>query len=697
MIRSARAALRRTAACAAGRADVARAPTTTPSTWRGSTTTGRTDGHALRRRQGRPGAAAPNFSKSIDYSKKVLATLPQVEVGGRRLPAVGARAARQGRSAPDRQHAARTSRRASRTARCSDEAMFYLGVALPAGAQVRERRCSALDEFLDERAQARAGALRATSSAPARSCRSSAPAEAADGGEARCSSASPRAPLCDRALAARAEALLAAERLRAGARTDFRDARHARRATTRSASTILLREADCLEAARELRRGAGAAARRDRARARAAAARHHRRPAGDGARPRPARDRYGPAADPDRHGAPARGPAVGRGARRPTGASIAGSIRARRSRAEAQYRIGYAYETVADDFDEARDEYAKVREQCAGSAFVDPGAAAAREPRPPRAVPQRAGGDSLQKRGRGRVPARRAVPVPARQARARARGVPEDRATSIAGTPCAAQGDERAGLGAEPQARPQRRGRLAVLGGGARIPGDRGAARGARLPRGGRARRCPTELIKLPEPPPPPPVDTLPRSRRRPPGSTPLGSLPTGSDSLSTRRRSRARLARAGAPGGVDAASGLARSRTADPRRRAPGGDAAGRGGAAPIAPSTRVPAAARLRAAHATRPCAPAPTPARQRRRRTRAPTPDAPPTRLDGTAMSAALARPGGRRRRAWRGTRTTAPDIAGSSSTLPRGFRRRRAAGQFVQLLLPPRHRRCCCRGR
>jgi tetratricopeptide (TPR) repeat protein len=37
--------------------------------------------------------------------------------------------------------------------------------------------------------------------------------------------------------------------------------------------------------------------------------------------------------------------------------------------AEAQYRIGYAYETAFDDFDRARQEYVKVRDQSMGSAF----------------------------------------------------------------------------------------------------------------------------------------------------------------------------------------------------------------------------------------------------------------------------------------------------------------------------------------
>lgn len=38
---------------------------------------------------------------------------------------------------------------------------------------------------------------------------------------------------------------------------------------------------------------------------------------------------------------------------------------------EAQYRIGYAYETVLDDFDRARSEYAKVSQQSAGTPFAD--------------------------------------------------------------------------------------------------------------------------------------------------------------------------------------------------------------------------------------------------------------------------------------------------------------------------------------
>jgi TolA-binding protein len=38
--------------------------------------------------------------------------------------------------------------------------------------------------------------------------------------------------------------------------------------------------------------------------------------------------------------------------------------------AEAQYRLGFAHETAGDDFERAREEYAKVKEQSAASAFV---------------------------------------------------------------------------------------------------------------------------------------------------------------------------------------------------------------------------------------------------------------------------------------------------------------------------------------
>jgi TolA-binding protein len=64
--------------------------------------------------------------------------------------------------------------------------------------------------------------------------------------------------------------------------------------------------------------------------------------------------------------------------------------------AEAQYRIGYAYEIGSDDFDTARNEYAKVKDQGAGSAFAQQ--ASQRMENLDRIARYRsAGGDSLDK------------------------------------------------------------------------------------------------------------------------------------------------------------------------------------------------------------------------------------------------------------------------------------------------------------
>jgi tetratricopeptide (TPR) repeat protein len=65
--------------------------------------------------------------------------------------------------------------------------------------------------------------------------------------------------------------------------------------------------------------------------------------------------------------------------------------------AEAQYRIAYAYETAADDFEQARAEYAKVKEQGSGGGFSEQ--AAQRLAMLERLAQFRtAGGDTLEKR-----------------------------------------------------------------------------------------------------------------------------------------------------------------------------------------------------------------------------------------------------------------------------------------------------------
>lgn len=65
--------------------------------------------------------------------------------------------------------------------------------------------------------------------------------------------------------------------------------------------------------------------------------------------------------------------------------------------AEAQYRIGYAYETLGDDFDRARSEYARVKETGGGTTFSDQ--AALRLAGLERLAQFRsAGGDSVEKK-----------------------------------------------------------------------------------------------------------------------------------------------------------------------------------------------------------------------------------------------------------------------------------------------------------
>ncbi len=65
--------------------------------------------------------------------------------------------------------------------------------------------------------------------------------------------------------------------------------------------------------------------------------------------------------------------------------------------AEAQYRIGYAYETAADDFDQARTEYAKVKDQGTAGGYSEQ--AAQRLSTLDRLAQfKTAGGDSIEKR-----------------------------------------------------------------------------------------------------------------------------------------------------------------------------------------------------------------------------------------------------------------------------------------------------------
>ena len=94
--------------------------------------------------------------------------------------------------------------------------------------------------------------------------------------------------------------------------------------------------------------------------------------------------------------------------------------------AEAQYRIGYAYETVADDFDRARSSTPRSRIRRRWAASCSRRARASRTSTACR-LSRRDRARLAGSKGRGAVPARRALPVPARPPGARARGVPRDR------------------------------------------------------------------------------------------------------------------------------------------------------------------------------------------------------------------------------------------------------------------------------
>jgi tetratricopeptide (TPR) repeat protein len=127
--------------------------------------------------------------------------------------------------------------------------------------------------------------------------------------------------------------------------------------------------------------------------------------------------------------------------------------------AEAQYRIGYAYETEGDDFPRAREAYAKVRDQGSSQAYTTQAAQRLAESRQAREVPRVERRLAVEAR-RGGLPAGGAyllqLDKPGGRSTPTAGG-----GLAAAGTPWAGQGAERAGVGAEPQlhSRRGRRGR----------------------------------------------------------------------------------------------------------------------------------------------------------------------------------------------------------------------------------------------
>uniref|UniRef100_A0A832I389 Tetratricopeptide repeat protein n=1 Tax=Eiseniibacteriota bacterium TaxID=2212470 RepID=A0A832I389_UNCEI len=308
-----------------------------------------------------PGAQnLPNYNKAIDYSKKVIANYPKskwvddayllwaVALLGKNDPLetinmLGDFTARYPESP------------------VADDARFYLGLAHRRARQYAAA-VEAFDAYLERRPKGALApyALLERSRALVALER---PAEAAASAGAILERF-PKHALATAARAARAEALFAGGDYEA-AREDYRFM-GARARDDQQRFDFLLREADCLEAAR---RHDDALALLDEALAHEL---EPRLPDTTGGRPLVAPS----------------GPVAERWGRLMT---RAGTVHLRAGRldealeayarvidryprsplaAEAQFRIGYAYETVADDFARAREAYARVREQNAGSAFT---------------------------------------------------------------------------------------------------------------------------------------------------------------------------------------------------------------------------------------------------------------------------------------------------------------------------------------
>jgi TolA-binding protein len=297
---------------------------------------------------------AGNFQKSIDYSKKVIAIYPKSKwVDDAYL--MWARSLL-GKEDP-LQTVAMLQDFSTRfpSSSLKNEATFYLGVAYRQARKYREALVP-LDEFLENAPKDALAAYAHFERSRALTAldRQAEAAQAAT----RVIEGFPKSPLVVQARLARAEALLKSGDA-AGARADFA-ALGLRAIDDEQRLAYLLREADCLESARDY---AGEQTLLGNALA------HEVKPVkgpGDIAPTGPGADRYGRLT-----------------LRIGTVHLLAGrhqeALAAYRNviadypktalAAEAQYRIAYAYETVLDDFDVARQEYGKVRDQSATSAF----------------------------------------------------------------------------------------------------------------------------------------------------------------------------------------------------------------------------------------------------------------------------------------------------------------------------------------
>jgi tetratricopeptide (TPR) repeat protein len=330
-----------------------------------------------------PPTAAPDFNKAIDYSKKVLANYPKSKwVGPAYL--LWARALL-GRDDPRetvnmlQDFDTRFPKSPLRL-----EALFYLGVAYRQSHRYSEAEAT-LDLFLGQAPKNDLApyAWLERSRALTSLDRDSAAAYCAGQVLERF----PRSRLGPQALAARADALLQAGDY-AHARADYQSlGRQANNDEQRLG--FLFKEADCLEAAHDY--GTELALLRE-------ALGHEQAPPTTGDVPiaptAPGSDRYGRLL-----------------VRIGTAELLAGKLTEALDSygqvahfypktplgAEAQYRIGYAYETAGDDFTRARGEYARVVEQSAASVFAQQ--AQSRVANLDRVMQyQTAGGDTLRKR-----------------------------------------------------------------------------------------------------------------------------------------------------------------------------------------------------------------------------------------------------------------------------------------------------------
>jgi TolA-binding protein len=305
-------------------------------------------------------ASTPNFSKSIDYSKKLLAQYPKSKyVDDAYL--LWARALL-GKDDP-MQTVSMLQDFGTRFPKSSlqAEAMFYLGVAYRQARRYADA-VSALDEFL-RRAPRHAMAPYAHLERSRALTALNHPVEAAAAaGEVL--ERFPKSDLADRARAARAEAYLAGGRFDL-ARADFQ-VMGTRSQTDEERFGFLLREADCLEAARDF--PAELALLED-------ALSHEREPLP----PDTTGGRF--AAAPTGVGADRWGRLTLRvGGAQMLAGRLEESLAAYRQvvadypktqlAAEAQFRVGFAYETVGDDFERARAEYARVKDQSAAGPFI---------------------------------------------------------------------------------------------------------------------------------------------------------------------------------------------------------------------------------------------------------------------------------------------------------------------------------------